>query len=143
MTDAKSGRCPRCQGFVAIRDDQYGRYHSCVMCGWVQDVEPAPRETRAEKEATAVERDQYAGRAIKGKPTYITFLLEVGDGRGQAVYIEVDYLLENPSSKSAMVQDVRGWPVQWHRNEHRMTDALRKLAAETGLTLWNFRAALR
>lgn len=30
--------CPRCQGGLSLDSDIYGRYVSCLQCGFVRDV---------------------------------------------------------------------------------------------------------
>jgi len=34
--------CPRCRGRLIAERDQYGAYHSCLACGYVQEDSPAP-----------------------------------------------------------------------------------------------------
>ena len=37
--------CPRCNGDIGIRSDQYGRYAYCLQCGFTADiVKPTPFE---------------------------------------------------------------------------------------------------
>ena len=30
--------CPRCQGDLYLKEDIFGRYLSCLQCGYLQDV---------------------------------------------------------------------------------------------------------
>jgi len=30
--------CPRCSGAVALGEDTWGRYMSCISCGWVEEA---------------------------------------------------------------------------------------------------------
>ncbi|MFP6678993.1 MAG: hypothetical protein VB824_02400 [Dehalococcoidia bacterium] len=46
--------CPRCEGDIALDDDQYGRYMECLQCGYTirpkaedKPTPAAPRSTRA------------------------------------------------------------------------------------------------
>ena len=142
-TNAETKRCPRCAGLVILKDDSYGRYQCCLMCGWSRDVERIRRETVPKEEAPTIERANYGGRVATCKPTHSSYLLEVTHRPGRVSHIEVIYLLEDPRSDVALVQDVRGWPVNWGRSDHRISHVLKRLAEETGLTFWNFRAALR
>lgn len=35
--------CPRCHGDLVFEQDSAGRYRQCLQCGFVQDVDDAPR----------------------------------------------------------------------------------------------------
>jgi ribosomal protein S27AE len=35
-------RCPRCGGTLLVNTDRYGRYVSCIRCGWNKDLTPGP-----------------------------------------------------------------------------------------------------
>jgi hypothetical protein len=36
------GRCPRCNGRLLAQQDQYGRYRSCLTCGFVDECWQGP-----------------------------------------------------------------------------------------------------
>jgi hypothetical protein len=40
--------CPRCRGDVCLREDIFGKYLSCLQCGYLRDLEvlypPSKRE---------------------------------------------------------------------------------------------------
>jgi len=36
------GRCPRCRGQLLEQADQYGRYRSCLTCGFVDECYLGP-----------------------------------------------------------------------------------------------------
>jgi hypothetical protein len=43
MTQWKLGACPKCNGDIYRRDDQYGTYVSCLQCGAIPvEARPAP-----------------------------------------------------------------------------------------------------
>ena len=31
--------CPKCQGEIYVTEDQFGKYRTCMQCGWLQDLE--------------------------------------------------------------------------------------------------------
>ena len=40
--------CPRCQGDLYLSEDMFGKYFSCMQCGYLKDLvvprlEPSPR----------------------------------------------------------------------------------------------------
>ena len=40
MLNLKS--CPRCKGDVNVENDWYGKYESCLQCGWYKDSADEP-----------------------------------------------------------------------------------------------------
>ena len=38
MLKDKKINCPKCQGTLFIRRDEYGPYVSCIQCGWCRDA---------------------------------------------------------------------------------------------------------
>ena len=38
--------CPRCQGSLYLATDMYGKYVSCLQCGFTRDL-PSPRASTA------------------------------------------------------------------------------------------------
>jgi hypothetical protein len=41
MTMIKFKACPRCRGDIHIAEDIFGKYLSCLQCGYLKDL-PAP-----------------------------------------------------------------------------------------------------
>ena len=41
----KFKECPRCQGDLYLAEDVFGRYVSCMQCGYLRDLEQAARES--------------------------------------------------------------------------------------------------
>ena len=40
----KLKECPRCQGDLYITEDVFGKYLSCMQCGYLRDLEQPTRE---------------------------------------------------------------------------------------------------
>ncbi len=38
MAALRGERCPRCSGMAYVGEDRFGRYSSCLACGWLEDV---------------------------------------------------------------------------------------------------------
>ena len=36
--------CPRCKGDLFLDDDHYGKFKSCVQCGYIRDLGEGPHE---------------------------------------------------------------------------------------------------
>lgn len=41
----KFKECPRCQGDLYLAEDAFGRYVSCMQCGYLRDLEQSARES--------------------------------------------------------------------------------------------------
>ena len=37
--------CPRCRGDIAVLEDIYGKYLSCLQCGYLKDLVPVDLTT--------------------------------------------------------------------------------------------------
>ena len=44
--------CPKCHGDLYLNKDMYGKYLSCLQCGYMKDVTEAP-ETEVREPVTA------------------------------------------------------------------------------------------
>ena len=40
----KFKECPRCQGDLYLTEDAFGRFLSCMQCGYLRDLEQPARE---------------------------------------------------------------------------------------------------
>ncbi len=40
----KFKECPRCQGDLYLAEDAFGRFLSCMQCGYLRDLEQPARE---------------------------------------------------------------------------------------------------
>lgn len=36
--------CPRCKGDLSLEEDHYGKFNSCLQCGYIRDLSDDPRE---------------------------------------------------------------------------------------------------
>ena len=43
----KFKECPRCQGDLYLAEDPFGKYLSCMQCGYLRDLEQPARESEA------------------------------------------------------------------------------------------------
>ena len=44
FTMIKFKECPRCQGDLYIAEDSFGKFLSCMQCGYLHDLEQPARE---------------------------------------------------------------------------------------------------
>ena len=50
--------CPRCRGDLYLSEDIFGKYFSCLQCGYLRDVEnPRLRSMREADSRVKVEQD--------------------------------------------------------------------------------------
>ena len=54
--------CPRCQGDLILDQDQYGRFKTCVQCGYLRDV--VEISVSVAPAATGIMPDQLAAMPI-------------------------------------------------------------------------------
>ena len=45
FTMIKFKECPRCQGDLYLAEDAFGRYLSCMQCGYLRDLEQPARDS--------------------------------------------------------------------------------------------------
>ena len=43
--------CPRCQGDLYLSEDIFGKYFSCMQCGYLKDIDKPRLDSRAEGDA--------------------------------------------------------------------------------------------
>jgi hypothetical protein len=56
--------CPKCKGDLFLDEDHYGKFKSCVQCGYIRDLVEASQETiQIPRLATVAESDWLAGVA--------------------------------------------------------------------------------
>ncbi len=54
ITSATPKNCPRCKGLMIKEDDSYGRFGTCITCGYVHETQRAdPQELLAEEQLAA------------------------------------------------------------------------------------------
>ena len=41
--------CPKCRGDLCLKEDIFGKYLSCLQCGYLRDVEVAHPRTRRDQ----------------------------------------------------------------------------------------------
>ena len=50
--------CPKCKGDLFLDEDHYGKFKSCVQCGYIRDlVETSQANAQPPRLATAAEAD--------------------------------------------------------------------------------------
>lgn len=64
LVSTPPNRCPRCTGLMIIEDDWYGKFGSCIACGYVHEAERIAPEELAEEERLA------AGKQRRRQPSH-------------------------------------------------------------------------
>lgn len=54
--------CPRCQGDLSEGSDAYGKFVSCLQCGYLKDVDVTENKPKLQKEGKPGKRVSYGGR---------------------------------------------------------------------------------
>ena len=49
LVGAQPKNCPRCQSFMIFETDHYGKFGTCVICGYVSEDAPCDPEIIAEE----------------------------------------------------------------------------------------------
>ncbi|MDA0351532.1 MAG: hypothetical protein O3A10_04875 [Chloroflexi bacterium] len=54
ISSAPPKNCPRCRGLMLIEDDWYGKFGTCIACGFVHDSERCdPKDIEEEERLMA------------------------------------------------------------------------------------------
>ena len=53
LNSAPPKNCPRCRGLMIIEDDWYGKFGTCVACGYVHENERCNPDDLVEEERLA------------------------------------------------------------------------------------------
>ena len=48
--------CPKCHGDLSLQKDQYGRYLSCLQCGYLKELPEVSRYEKSRQTAEEVEK---------------------------------------------------------------------------------------
>lgn len=51
LQEAPPKKCPRCRGAMIVESDWHGTYGSCIICGYVHEVQTHPVDLAAEEAA--------------------------------------------------------------------------------------------
>ena len=57
-------QCPRCRGLMIIEDDWYGKFGTCIACGYVHETQVADPAQLLEEERLA------AGKQRRRQPSH-------------------------------------------------------------------------
>ncbi len=64
ITSPPPKNCPRCRGLIIVEDDWYGRFGTCISCGYVHDTQRADPKELLEEERLA------AGKQRRRQPSH-------------------------------------------------------------------------
>ncbi len=64
ITHTPPRQCPRCQGLMIIEDDWYGKFGTCITCGYVHETQVVDRQEIVEEERLA------AGKQRRRQPSH-------------------------------------------------------------------------
>lgn len=64
IVSAPPKKCPRCRGLMIIEDDWYGKFGTCVACGYVHEAQRCDPKDLEEEERLA------AGKQRRRQPSH-------------------------------------------------------------------------